>query len=67
MRFTKLWLALGILCFVVVVLLFGYEFIRGNLHWCWNSLVQLETGVMLAGLVGAALLIVVAVEHWWKR
>jgi hypothetical protein len=67
MRFTKLWLTLGILCFIAAIVLFCVEvFISGD-YWCWITWAHFETGVSLAVFVGATLLIVMAVERWWKK
>ena len=67
MKLVKIWITLGILCLVLALIVYISEVLIESGHWCWITFFSPETGISLAGFVGAALLIVVAVEHWWKR
>ena len=67
MKLTKTWMILGIVFLVIALVVYISEIIFEGGHWCWTTFFSPETGISLAGFVGVALLIVVAVEHWWKR
>ena len=67
MKTLKLWIALGFTSFIIGIVLFIYSvFIREG-SWKWQNFKSYEVAVTVPICVGIALIVVVAVEHYWKK